>query len=130
MVSKTKTRKVVKPRVPRTHASGTWTKSRYFSFIRSALRRAWMKYPVKFKVLQKASRPYVGTDKRRKKEHQCAICEEWYPPKEVEVDHITPCGSLKDYDDLPRFVETLFCEEDNLQVLCKSCHHTVTQESK
>lgn len=125
-----KTKKVVKPRVPRTHAGGTWTKSRYFSFIRSALRRAWTRYPVKFKVLNEASRPYVGPDTRRKKEFKCAICEEWYPPKEVEVDHITPCGSLKDYDDLPRFVKTLFCEEDNLQVLCKSCHHTVTQEQK
>lgn len=112
-------------RVERTHAGKTWTKSRYFSYIRSCLRRSWSRYPVRFQVLAKASRPYKGEDKRRKKEYQCKICNKWFMQKEVEVDHITPCGSLKEYDDLPRFVATLFCEEDNLRVLCKPCHKEV-----
>ena len=121
-----KTKRVVKPRVPRTHAGGTWTKSRYFSFIRSALRRAWTKYPVKFKVLRAAQRSYKGDNKRQKYEYQCAMCEDWYKQNEVEVDHIKPCGSLKEYEDLPEFVKTLFCEEDNLRVVCKPCHKTIT----
>lgn len=116
---------MAKQRVKRTHAGERWTKARYFSFIRSALRRAWSRYPVRFDVLEAAARPYKGTDKRRKKEYQCAMCEEWFMQKEVEVDHIKPCGSLRDYKDLPRFTKTLFCEEDNLRVLCKPCHKEV-----
>jgi 5-methylcytosine-specific restriction endonuclease McrA len=37
---------------------------------------------------------------------------------------------LKCYDDLPSFVSNLFCEADNLQVLCKSCHKTKTAEER
>jgi hypothetical protein len=42
--------------------------------------------------------------------------------KEVAVDHIVPAGQLRSFDDLPKFVEILFCEADNLQVLCHACH--------
>ena len=34
---------------------------------------------------------------------------------------------FRHYDDLPKFVETLFCEQDNLQVLCKTCHDEKTK---
>ena len=108
--------------VKKDRAGGTWSQSRYFGFIRSALRRAFIKYPVKYQVKNAASRPYVGSDKRRKKEYQCAVCDGWFADKEVAVDHIIPCGSLKTYSDLPKFVETLFCEAENLQVVCKDCH--------
>jgi hypothetical protein len=37
---------------------------------------------------------------------------------------------LKCYDDLPSFVSTLFCESDNLQVLCKQCHKAKTAEER
>ena len=117
-------KRVVKPRVPRTHAGKTWTKARYFSFIRSALRRAWSKYPVKFQVLEKAKTIVKG--KRHKYEYECSQCGGWFKQAEVEVDHIIPCGSLKEFEDLPRFVKTLFCEEDNLRVVCKPCHRIIT----
>lgn len=117
-------------RVARTHAGGTWTKARYFSFIRSALRKAWSRYPVRFQVLKAASKPYTGKDTRRKWSYKCAQCKKWFMQKDVEVDHITPCGSLKEYTDLPRFVATLFCEEDNLRVVCKPCHKEITAEAK
>lgn len=118
----------MKPRVPRTHAGGTWTKSQYWSFIRSALRRAFSRYPVKFQVKNKARRTVKG--KRHKYEYQCAKCEEWFKDKDVEVDHDPPCGSLKDYSDLPGFVERMFCEEDKLQVICKPCHKKKTAEER
>ena len=116
--------------VKKDRAGGTWSESRYFGFIRSALRRAFIKYPVKYSVKNAASRPYVGSDKRRKKEYQCAVCDNWFADKEVAVDHIIPCGSLKTYSDLPKFVETLFCEADNLQVVCKDCHQIKTNEER
>lgn len=116
--------------VEKTKAGGTWTKARYFSFIRSALRRASSKYPVKWQVLEKARRPFRGKDKRTKWEYQCNSCKHWFKTKDVQVDHIIPAGSLRDYEDLAGFVERLFCEEDNLQVLCNTCHDVKTAKEK
>ena len=117
-------------RVEKGRAGGLWSEARYFSFIRSLLRRGFMKYPVKFQVKNTASRPYVGSDKRRKKEYQCAVCNGWFADKDVAVDHIIPCGSLKTYKDLPKVVSTLFCEKENLQVICKDCHQIKTNKER
>lgn len=107
-----------------------WSTSRFFSFVRSALRGAFNRYPVKWKVLRKAQREYEGVDKRRKYEYQCACCGEWFKGSEVSVDHITPCGSLLSFSDIPIFAEKLFCSEDGLQVLCKECHRKKTNEER
>jgi 5-methylcytosine-specific restriction endonuclease McrA len=111
-------------KVLKTRAGGTWSEARYWSFIRSALRLAWQKYPVKWQVKKAASRPSQLDDKRTKFEYQCSGCGEWFKGVDCEVDHIQPAGELKAYDDLPCFVRNLFCEADNLQVLCKTCHKT------
>lgn len=116
---------VAKPR-----AGGIWTEARYWGFIRSNLRRAWIKWPCRSQVLHASKRPSQLTDKRTKFEYQCAICEGWNKGKNVQVDHITPCGSLRTKEDLASFVTTLYCEADNLRVLCKPCHHTITQEER
>lgn len=111
-------------------AGNTWTTARYFSFIRSALRRAWTKYPVRYQVMDKAKQPYKGTDKRTKWVYECNSCKTLYKSTDVQVDHIKPAGSLQDYKDLPNFVKTLFCEADNLQVLCKACHDVKTKQER
>lgn len=116
--------------VEKTRAGGTWSEARYFSFIRSALRRAWSKYPVRYQVLNKARRELKEKKGNQKYEYQCNQCKSWFKQKEIEVDHIQACGSLKTYDDLPRFVSTLFCEEDNLQVVCKPCHRDITKKER
>lgn len=108
-----------------------WSDSRFWSFIRSALRAAWSRYPVKWKVLDKAKRAYKGTNKNQKYEYQCAECKEWFKAKEVSVDHIIPAGTLKCYADLPTFVEKLFVAEQDLQVLCtKKCHAKKSLEER
>ena len=111
-------------------AGDTWTTARYFGFIRSALRRAWTKYPVRYQVMDSARQPYTGKDKRTKWVYKCAECKKLYKSTEVQVDHIKPAGTLRCYDDLPAFVSTLFCEKDNLQVLCKECHAEKTKEER
>jgi 5-methylcytosine-specific restriction endonuclease McrA len=107
-----------------------WTKAKFWGFIRSNLRRTFMKYPVPYEVLNNNRRPYSGKDKRTKWEYKCAECGEWFKRKEVEVDHIYEVGKLKDYDDLPSFTRRLFCSASEMQVLCKKCHNKKTHKPK
>lgn len=129
MSGKPITKKAVKrQRVPRTRAGGAFTESQYWSFIRAGLRSKSVRYPVKFQVLQDARRTVTG--KRHRYEYQCAECTKWFKQQDVQVDHITPCGSLRSYGDLPLFVERLFCEPEDMQVLCKGCHQQKTNEER
>lgn len=104
--------------------------SAFFSFIRSALRQKsrWWK-PVSV-AKAAAKRTYKGVNKRQKFEYLCASCGKYYSDKMVQVDHIIPAGSLNCFEDLPGFVQRLFCEENNLQVLCTACHTTKTNAEK
>ena len=119
-----------KATTPKTRNSGTLTESAFWSFIRSGLRQKsrWWKPISECKA--KAKRPYKGPLKRQKFEYQCNECKGWYPDKQINVDHIIPAGTLTCSTDLPGFVERLFCEVDNLQVLCESCHNKKTQLEK
>lgn len=124
-------KKVVrKSKVPKVRNAGTMTESAFWSFIRSALRQKsrWWKPITQCKML--ARRDYKGPLKRQKFEYQCNECKGWFPEKKINVDHIKPAGSLNCAKDLPVFVETLFCEIDNLQVLCESCHDVKTKLEK
>jgi 5-methylcytosine-specific restriction endonuclease McrA len=115
---------------PKTHANGTWTTPRFFSFIRSALRRAFTRWPANYAARNDARRPYYGPNAKQKWEYKCAICNDWFAAKETQLDHRIPCGSLRDFADLPGFTERLFCEKDGLRVLCKQCHKQVTKEQR
>lgn len=108
---------------------GTWTESRYWQFIRSALRAAFSRYPVRFQVLNNAKRAKQNGG-RQKWEYKCNKCKKWYKSTEIQVDHIIPAGSLKNYRDLMGFTKRLFCEADGLQVLCKPCHKVKTLKER
>ena len=110
--------------------AGTMTESAFWSFIRSALRQKsrWWKPITECKM--KARRAYKGPSKRQKFEYQCNTCKSWFPEKQINVDHIVGAGSLNCKEDLPGFVERLFCELDNLQVLCTTCHDEKTKLEK
>jgi 5-methylcytosine-specific restriction endonuclease McrA len=127
---KKKTAKPRKGAAPKTRNAGTMTDAAFWSFIRSALRQKsrWWK-PIS-QAKAKAKRSYKGPLKRQKFEYQCAECLQWFPDKEINVDHIIPAGTLRCANDLPGFVERLFCEVDNLQVLCQDCHDIKTKEEK
>jgi 5-methylcytosine-specific restriction endonuclease McrA len=114
----------------KTRNGGTMTESAFWSFIRSALRQKsrWWKPIMQCK--QKARRAYKGPNKRQKFEYQCNSCKEWFPEKKINIDHICPAGSLNSAQDLPGFVERLFCEVDNLQCLCEKCHNEKTKSEK
>lgn len=115
----------------KTRNAGTLTESAYFSKIRSTLRSGFRWWKPMALALEKASRPYKGPNKRLKKEYQCNHCKDWKPRKEVEIDHIVECGSLKTLDDIIPFIIKLTPESpDAFQILCKPCHRVKTNDAR
>lgn len=120
------------PRVARTRNGETWTEAQFWGRIRGALRKTFAAWVPAKRALIAARRPSQRTDRPLLKfEYQCALCREWFALKEegaegkklVQVDHITPAGSLRNYDDLPGWIARL-TEEDSrkFQVVCLPCH--------
>ncbi len=114
-------------------ATKTWTEGRLKTFITSVLRKGYTRYPPKYETLKEAS---VGkkTNKstgRLAEHYKCAKCKKAYPNKEVAVDHIEPVVcSEQGFIDWDVFIKRLYCNKDNLQVLCKTCHDKKTQKER
>ena len=107
-----------------------WSEAKFFGWLRGGLRRAFTKWPPKYEVVDLAKREIKKKRKgmgRFKYEYQCNVCNKWKTRKQVEVDHIHPCGSLKSYEDLVGFCSRLFVGVDKLQVICKPCHAVKTK---
>lgn len=126
-----KKKKIVKKsRVIKVRNNGTMTESGFWGFIRSALRQKsrWWKPITQCKL--NAKRPYTGPNKRQKVEYQCNECKYWFQEKLINVDHIKPAGSLSCAEDVGPFIQTLFCEINNLQCLCTTCHDKKTSNER
>lgn len=110
-----------------------WSDGRKKAFITSVLRSGSRRWPPKYETLNEAKtekkiNPKTG---RLAQHYLCAICNEQYPQKEVEVDHIEPVvDKATGFIDWNIFIERLFCSRDNLQLVCKSCHKIKTKQEK
>lgn len=104
----------------------TLTEAAFFQMIRSTLRRKSMQWKPIQEALKSARRANESENNRLKWEYQCESCKNWHPQKNVQVDHITEVGPLTSFDHLPSFVRNLFCEIDQLRVVCKTCHDKKT----
>lgn len=116
------------PQLPR--CGGRWTEAQYISFIRSTLRGAFLRYPVRGDVLREYRKPYGGEDKRIKWVYECSFCHKDFFQSQVHIDHIVECGKLTKLEHATTFIENLFCEIDGLRILCKPCHKVHTLASK
>ena len=123
-------RKPRKNAAPKTRNSGTFTDMMFWNFIRASLRQRsrWWK-PI-LECRNKSRRAYVGPLKRQKFEYRCNCCGDYFPEKQISVDHIIPLGELRCKEDLPGFVERLFVEAEELQCLCSKCHLAKTASEK
>lgn len=113
----------------------TWSNARFWQFIRSALRSAFMSWPPKYELIKENQRTLTPKQRARKGarhtyECKCNKCKKWFKKTEVEVDHIEPVGSLKSLEDLPGFVSRMFVGKERLRLLCKPCHRKVTEEAR
>ena len=71
---------------------GKWTEARYRSFVTSTLRAGSRKWPPKYETLNaaKTEKKINKATKRLAQHYLCAMCEQEYTQKDVQVDHIKP----------------------------------------
>ena len=115
------------------------TKYSWMTYLRSALRKAWMKHPVKLEKLKqgrmKIPNPNPKSATRFPEVYgaQCECCLGIFPlsagKKEAKnkdyivVDHKEPAGEFKDPKDFQKFFTGLLCISlDDLRLLCTSCN--------
>ena len=112
---------------------GEWTPAKYRSFVTGALRTATRRWPPKYKALKEA---FVGRQVNKKTNklamhYRCAACDNEFVSNDVQVDHISPAvDPAKGFVSWDVYVDRLFCETSNLQVLCLNCHKKKTSEEK
>lgn len=118
-------KKIKKPKivVEKPFADGTMTTSGFFGFIRSALRQKSRFFKSINNCRLNNRIPYTGPNKRRKWTYICEECKGEFDSKDVQVHHTLPVGTLTCFEDLPKFVENLFCNSDKLKLVCTKCHN-------
>lgn len=122
---------MARPSGPKTRCNGRWTEAKFNSFIKNNIRRMSWKW-----------QPIVDCKKQantRRGFYMCNGCKQEVPAsiknekgKRVDnaiVDHINPIidpeTGFTTWDDC---INRMFCEGDNLQVLCHDCHKTKSLE--
>lgn len=110
-----------------------WTEGRLKAFIIAALRSATRRYPPKYECLNEAKteKKINPKTKRLAQFYRCNACGMDFTSKDVQVDHIIPVvdprDGFKTWDD---YINRLFCDKSNLQVLCTTCHQLKTSQEK
>lgn len=103
------------------------------SFVIGQLRRTFRRYPPFYETLNDGKEVYyLPTKKGGKKKRvkfKCIQCEQWFPNKEIIVDHIQPVIATTGFpinpdgsDNWNVYINRLFCPKEGLQRLCKPCH--------
>ena len=87
-------------RKPKTRNNGSMTEAAFFGWLRSLLRNRYMRGWKPHNEVAKDNRRAITYKSRSKWEYQCADCGDWFLRKEIDIDHINPCGTLKSFEDL------------------------------
>lgn len=121
-----------RPKGELTRCSGTWTEAQFRNFVKNQLRSATRKWAPIQHCKRQAKVGYG--------EYKCEHCGEVVPPtifdtdkgkrvNNIFVDHIIPIIDPEvGWVSWDETVERMFCELDNLQLLCGSCHKIKSQE--
>lgn len=114
-------------------------KSKYnqTSAIVSSLKRTFSRSPVVQEVLKehRQEHPQYNKDgslaKKPAVRYPCVECKDIHMGKNIQVDHIEPVIPLNipaKHISLDIIIDRLFCDKNNLQILCKDCHKVKSKE--
>ena len=112
----------------RKYNKGRWTEARYRAFKISALRAYMKRWEPLWDTKENAKVGKMINKKtgRMAEHYRCAGCNDFFVANDVN-----PVVDPKDgFKDLETFSDRLYCEEENLQVLCKQCHKDKTNEER
>ena len=110
-----------------------WTDGRRRSFVTSVIRGGFRRWPPRFDALKLAYRDVQINEAtgRSAKHYECNECHKLFPSKSVQVDHIRPVVEpLDGFISWDVFIERLFCDASNLQILCTDCHKKKSAEER
>ncbi len=123
---------MARPSGEKTRCGGLWTEARFNSFIKGGLRQLTRRW-APISECMKDARVSRGL-------YECAQCKNHVPPtvkvgmkrvKNVAVDHIDPIiDPHKGFTTWDECINRMFCEKENLQVLCKDCHDEKSLEER
>lgn len=126
-----------RPSGPKTRCNGQWTEARFRQFIFSILRSGTFRWAPKNEVKKEAR---VGRGL-----YLCAGCGEHVSVttptvtkqgkrkrvNNVFVDHIEPIVDPNEgFTSFDTYINNMYCEKDNLQLLCKACHDQKTKQER
>lgn len=109
-----------------------WTPARKHSFIVSVLRQGTRRWPAKYLTLNaaKTEKRINPASKRLAQFYLCAGCAGEFPAKEISIDHIHPVVGPDGFTTWDEYVNRMYCEADNMQALCRTCHGIKTKAEK
>ena len=113
------------------------SKSAFMSYLRGGVRRAcWMKHPVKLEFIKNNRERIPNPNPKGKASEvwggRCNVCKNLFVQSQLSVDHVREySATLKDVSDIQNFVELIsLVTEDDLQLVCKDCHDTISYSQK
>jgi len=98
--------------------------------ITNGIRQAFRAYPLKKTCLSQAV-SLTEKGPRGGAMCYCSKCGLAFPMRDVQVDHIEPVVPLeRPIKDWNEYIDRLYCDLSNLQVLCKPCHQIKCNREK
>jgi 5-methylcytosine-specific restriction endonuclease McrA len=101
--------------------------------ILGALRRLFRRWPAYIAIKNENKKEYFVKSKTgkpmRRVGYVCNYCGTLANNKDCAVDHVLPCVCPNEgFVNYELYIKRLFCDKDNLQILCKSCHDLKSKE--
>ena len=99
----------------------------YLDWMRKALRKAWLKHPVRLEMLKENRKRILNKATNRMAMHlQCEHCNAWYPQSDIEINHKVAAGTLNLNTVGEHTNRLLNVFREDLERLCHECHAVVT----
>ena len=118
-----------KKEVDKPRAGGKWTDAQFNTFVRNQLRGATWKWPPISDVMKKARVSHGVYKCATGHDVPVSIVVDGKRTKNIYVDHIQPIvDPTLGFTNWNDFILRLYCEIDNLQILCRECHKKKSDE--